>query len=68
MGTYSSVKCSSFNQQFMEEYPPMIMNTVRVLGADNVSPAEACTAFECIYMLFYFKQGNCELLRVDEVD
>ena len=41
----------------MEEYPPMIMNTVWVLGADNVSPAEACTASECIHMLFYFKQA-----------
>ena len=26
----------------------LVMNAVRVLGADNVPPAEACTASECI--------------------
>lgn len=48
----------------------MIMNTVRVLGADNVSPAKACTASECIcyFILNKHFQGNCELLKVDEVD
>ena len=40
-----------------EDYLPMAVNAIGVLSADIVSPARACTAFECTHLSSFAKSS-----------
>ena len=40
-----------------EDYLPMAVNAIGVLSADIVSPARACTAFECTHLPSFAKSS-----------